>query len=86
VSRTLQTDEFRDVFEVLTENEVIAFGYDRNVAYAELQQAVASASVVQDVQGFEIDAFTRKKLFRPETTASARLREENEFLCDRVHL
>jgi hypothetical protein len=86
VSRTLQTDEFRDVFEVLTENEVIAFGYDRNVAYAELQQAVASAGVVQDVHGFEIDAFTRKKLFRPQTAASARLSEKREFFRDGVHV
>jgi hypothetical protein len=34
---------------------------------------------------FVIDAFTRKKLFRPKTTASARLREQDELFGDGVH-
>jgi hypothetical protein len=32
-----------------------------------------------------IDAFARKKLFRPQTAASARLREEDELFRDGVH-
>jgi hypothetical protein len=34
---------------------------------------------------FVVDAFTRKKLFRPETAASPRLCEENEFLRGGIH-
>jgi hypothetical protein len=85
VSSALEADEFRDVFEVLTEHEVVAFRYDRNVANTELEQPVAAAGVVQDVDVFVIDAFTRKKLFRPKTTASPRLREQNEFFSDDIH-
>lgn len=85
VSRALQPDEFSDIFEILTEHEVLAFGDDGHVAHAELEQPLAPAGVVQYVDVLVIDAFARKKLFRPETAASPRLREENEFFGDGVH-
>ena len=85
MSRALQADEFRDVFEVLAEDEVLTFRDDRHVANAELEQSLAAAGIVQDVDMFVIDAFARKKLFRPKTAASARLREQNEFFSDGVH-
>jgi hypothetical protein len=85
VSRTLQADEFGYVFEVLAENEVLAFGDDRYVTNTELQQALPPAGIVQDVDMLVIDALTRKKLFRPETAASPRLSEQNEFFGDGVH-
>jgi hypothetical protein len=81
----LQPDEFGDVFEILSEDEALASGDDRYVAHAELQQALAAARVVEDVDRFEIDAFTRKKLFRPKTAASTRLCEERELFGDGVH-
>ena len=61
----LQTDELGDIFEILTKNELLPFGNDRNVAYAELEQPLASAGVIQDIDVVVIDAFARKKLFRP---------------------
>ena len=85
MSRALQADELGDVLEVLAEDKVLAFRDDRHVAHAELQQPLASAGIVEHVDGFEIDAFTRKKLFRPETAASPRLGEENEFFGDSIH-
>jgi hypothetical protein len=85
VSGTLQADKLGNVFQILPEDECITFGHHRNITHAELQQPFASTGVVEHVDGFEVDAFARKKLFRPETAASARLREENEFLSDRVH-
>jgi hypothetical protein len=85
VSGALQADELRDVFEVLSEDEVFAFGDHRNVANAELEQALAATGVVEDVDVLVIDAFTRKKLFRPKTAASPRLREQNEFFGDGIH-
>jgi hypothetical protein len=85
VPRALQAHELGHVFEVLAEYELLALRNHRHVTHAELEQALAAASVVQYVDVFESDALTRKKLFRPETTASARLSEENEFVSDRVH-
>jgi hypothetical protein len=82
----LQPYELGHVFEVLAEYVLLTLRNDRHVTHAELQQALATPRIVQYVYVLKSDAFTRKKLFRPETTASARLREENEFLCDRVHL
>jgi hypothetical protein len=85
VAGALEADELGDVFEILSEDEALAFGDDRHVAHAELQQAIAPAGVVQNVYGFERYAFTRKKLFRPKTAASARLGEERKFFSDDIH-
>jgi hypothetical protein len=82
----LQAYELGHVFEVLPEYVLLALRDDRHVTHAELQQALATPGIVQYVYVLESNAFTRKKLFRPETAASARLREKNEFLCDRVHI
>lgn len=75
-----ETDEFRDVLEVLPEDEILAPGDDGNVADAIGQQAVTTRRVVEDIDGDEVDLFARKKLFRPETAASPRLGEEDELL------
>jgi hypothetical protein len=81
----LQADELGDVFEILSEDEVLAFCDDGHVAHTELEQSLAPACVVQNVDMLVIDAFARKKLFRPKTAASPRLSEQNEFLGDGVH-
>ena len=85
MARALQTDELCDVFEVLSEDEILASRNHRHVAHAELEQSLAPSGVVQYVYVFVIDAFARKKLFRPETAASPRLREEHELVRDSVH-
>lgn len=85
MSRSLQTDELGNIFEVLAEDELLTFGYHGDVTHAELEQTLAAARVVQDVDMLIIDAFARKKLFRPEAAASSRLREEDELLGDSVH-
>jgi hypothetical protein len=81
----LQAHEFSHVFEVLPEYEALAFRDDGHVAHAKLQQALAATGVVQHVYVLVINAFTRKKLFRPKTTASSRLREQNELVGDGIH-
>jgi hypothetical protein len=74
-----ETDELGDVFQVLPEDEILASGDDGNVADTVGQQAVTARRVVEDVDGYEVDLFARKKLFRPETAASPRLGEEDEL-------
>ena len=75
----LEADELGDIFEVLSEDELIALGDNGNIAYAELEQAFAAGRVVQDINGDEVDFFARKKLFRPETAASPRLGKQDEL-------
>ena len=75
----LKADELGDIFEVLSEDELIALGDNGNIAYAELEQAFTAGRVVQDINGDEIDFFARKKLFRPETAASSRLGKQDEL-------
>ena len=79
VAGALQADEFGDVFQILAKDELLAFGYDRYIAYAELEQAFAAIRVVEYVNGDEIYFFARKKLFRPETAASPRLGKQDEL-------
>ena len=85
MARALQADELCDVFEILTEDVVLAFRDDRHIAHAELEEPLAAAGVVQNVDMLVIDAFARKKLFRPKTAASPRLSEQNEFLGGGIH-
>jgi hypothetical protein len=44
---------------------LLAFGYDGDVTHTKLEQPFASAGIVQHIDRFEVDTFTRKKLFRP---------------------
>jgi hypothetical protein len=74
-----ETDEFGDVFQVLPEDEILASSDDGNIADTVGQQAVTTRRIVEDIDGNEVDLFARKKLFRPETTASPRLGEENKL-------
>src|SRR3954469_1969473 len=55
-----RADEFRDVFKALAHHVLGAARDDRQIAHAELKQAVAAAGRVDYVNRFEIDAFTRK--------------------------
>jgi hypothetical protein len=85
VPGALEPDEFGDILEVLAEYVLVAFGDNRHVAHAEREQSLASSRIVQDVDRIELDALARKKLFRPETGASAGLGEEQEFVGDATH-
>jgi hypothetical protein len=71
----LQTDKLGDVLEVLAENVLAASREDRHGADAELEQLLFARGIVHYVNRDEVNAFFRKKLFRPETTASTRLGE-----------
>jgi hypothetical protein len=86
VPGSLEAYEFSDILQILSEYELLAFGHDRHVAHAELQQPLATARVIEDVDMLVVNAFSRKKLFRTETTASPGLREQGESVCDGVHL
>jgi hypothetical protein len=79
VAGALKADKFGNIFQILTEDELIALGNNRDIAHTELEQAFATCRIVQDINGDEIDFFARKKLFRPETTASPRLGKQNEL-------
>jgi len=79
VAGALEADEFGHVFQILAKYELLALGNNRDIAHAELEQAFATRRIVQDINGNEIDFFARKKLFRPETTASPRLGKQNEL-------
>jgi len=85
VAGALQADKLRDVFQVLAEHELFALGDDGDIAHPELQQALTALRIVQYVNGDKIDFFARKKLFRPETTASPGLGKEDE-LFDGAHM
>jgi len=82
VAGTLEADELGDIFEVLSEDELIALGDNGNVAYAELEQAFTAGRVAQNINGDEIDFFARKKLFRPEAAASPWLGKQDELFVD----
>jgi len=79
VAGTLEADELGDIFQVLTEDELVALGHHGDIAHAELQQAFTAGRIVQDINGDEIDFFARKKLFRPEAAASPWLGKQDEL-------
>ena len=73
-----EADKFRDVFQILAEYELLAFGDHRQVANPVREQPFASAGVVEYVDRGEIDALFRKKLFRSQAAASPGLGEKRE--------
>jgi hypothetical protein len=44
-----------------------------------------SRRIIHYVNRDEVDAFFRKKLFRPQATASTRLGEQDQFVSDALH-
>jgi len=85
MTAALQTDELGDVFQVLAKNILVAIGQNRDGSSAELEQPRFRRGVVQYVEGGEVDAFFRKKLFRSQATASTRLGEENQVVAGVFH-
>jgi hypothetical protein len=81
----LQTDKLCDVFQVLAEYVLPVSREDRHRAHAELQQPLQSSGIVDDVNRNEVDAFFRKKLFRPQATASTRLGEQDKLVSGIFH-
>lgn len=81
----VETDELRHVFQALRQGVGAAFGDYGHIAQAEFQQAFTAAGIVDYVDRFESYAFARKKLFRPETAASAGLGEKNKTLGGFFH-
>jgi hypothetical protein len=79
VAGTLKADKLGNVLQVLSKDKLIALGDHGDIANTELEQAFAARRIVQNVDGDEINFFARKKLFRPETAASARLGKQNEL-------
>jgi hypothetical protein len=85
VPAALQADEFSDIFHVLTEDELAAFGQHRHALRAEAEQLLPSRGVVQNIEGGNVYAFFRKNLFRPEAAASTGLGEQDEFVIGNFH-
>jgi hypothetical protein len=82
----LQPDEFRDVLEVLAKNVVLALRDDRHVAHAQGQESFPPTGIIRNVDDDVVNLLARKKLFRPETTASPRLQEQDESFGWSVHV
>ena len=61
----LCADEPSNVLKTLPHHISGASSHDRQIAHAKLQEPLAPARCVDYVNRFKIDAFTRKKLFRP---------------------
>jgi hypothetical protein len=81
----LQADEFRNIFQILSEDELFALGHYRNIAHSELEQPLAALRIVEYIYCNEVNAFFRKKLFRSEAAASAGLGEEDKTVSDGIH-
>jgi len=82
---SLETDELGNVFEVLSEDELIAFGHHRHITHTVFEETLAPLRVIEHVDGDEFDLFARKKLFRPETATSSGLREQDEGIKRGIH-
>jgi hypothetical protein len=85
VPGTLQADEFGNVLEILAKNVLPAGCEHGHRARSELGQFLLGERIVQDIATREANAALRKKLFRPQTTASARLAIENESIGALAH-
>jgi len=81
----LQADKLGDVLEILAKNILAASREHRYGAHAELEQLLFAGRVVNYVNRDEVNAFFRKKLFRPQATASTRLGEQDEFVSEIFH-
>ena len=75
----LQSDELGNVLETLRKHVLLAERDDRDGSQPQSKQLIAAASIVGHVDGYEIDAFFRKKLFRSEAATSSGLGEEDEL-------
>jgi hypothetical protein len=82
---TLQTDKLGHVLEVLAENVLVASREHRHSTHAEFEELLSSRRIVHHVNRDEVNAFFRKKLFRPQATASTRLGKQNEFVSRVFH-
>ena len=85
VAGTLQADKLGDVLEVLAENVLAVSREHRHGADAELEQLLFARGIVHYVNRDEVNAFFRKKLFRPQTTASTWLGEQDKFFGEVFH-
>ena len=61
----LQADELGNIFQVLAKDELITASQNRYGAHAKFAQSLQCRGIVQDIEREEVDAFFRKKLFRP---------------------
>ena len=64
MAAALQADELGDIFQVLAKDVLVALRQNRYGARAEFAQPLQRRWIVQDIEGDEVDAFFRKKLFR----------------------
>jgi hypothetical protein len=85
VAGALQADKLGNVLEVLAENVLVASREHGYGPYAEFEQLLFSRRIVHHVNRDEVNAFLRKKLFRPQATASTRLGEQDQFVSDVFH-
>jgi hypothetical protein len=85
VAGALQADELGDVLEVLAKNVLVASREHRHGPHAEFEQLLFSRRIVHHINRDEVNAFFRKKLFRPQATASTRLGEQDEFVSGVFH-
>jgi hypothetical protein len=85
VAGALQANELGNILKVLAEDVLTVFGEHRHGARAEFQQLFSSRQAVQYVDGDEVNAFFRKKLFRSQATASPGLSKQDEIASECIH-
>jgi hypothetical protein len=82
----LHADKLGHVFEILTKNVLPRAREHWHRAHPKLEKLLAPCGIIDNIDGGEEDLFFRKKLFRSETAASARLGEQNKWVSEGFHL
>jgi hypothetical protein len=85
VTAALQADELGNIFEILTENILVSPGQHGHAPGSEPQELLLARRIVQHVDGNEVDALFRKKLFRSKAAASTRLGKQNKIISGIFH-
>ena len=86
VPSALHADKLGDILEILTKNVLPRAREHRHSAHPKLEQLLPSRGIVNDVDRAKWNLLFRKKLFRSETAASARLSKQNKWISPGFHL
>lgn len=85
VPSALHANKLGDILEILTKNVLPRAREHRHSAHPELEQLLPARGIVDDIDGAKQDLLFRKKLFRSETAASARLGKQNKRISEGFH-
>jgi hypothetical protein len=86
VAADLQADELGNEIEILGNDIPAALRERRSLAHAVLYEQRARTRIVVNVDGDEVHAMFRKKLFRAQAVASAGFGKEYVFVGSLLHI